>query len=125
MRIIAEAIAAKKTQKRPDPWNLSLSVWKILTREQQKLWSDLREASRESTKSNNLATPDPSNAHVHPDEPAAQPKKDPTKRANHATLKNGEDDDLNLPISTEGMASPSTEQAAFENDNLNDEQKSG
>ena len=69
--MIAEVIAAKKTQKKPDPWNLPLSVWKILTREQQKLWSDLREASRDSTKSNDSTTPNLGNGHVHPDEPAA------------------------------------------------------
>ena len=121
--MIAEAIAAKKTQRKANPWNLPLSVWKIFTREQQKLWSDLREASRESTKSNDLATTDPGNGHVHPDEPAAQPKKDPTRRVNHATLKDDGDDDLNSLILAEGTASPSNEQAAFKENNLNEEQK--
>jgi len=46
VRIISEAMASKKTQKVPDPWNLPLPMWQILTRTQQKLWSNMREIAR-------------------------------------------------------------------------------
>ena len=44
--MIAAAIAKKNEQKKRDSWNLPPAVWRVLTREQQKLWSDLREAAR-------------------------------------------------------------------------------
>ena len=44
--MIAAAMAARNEQKKWDPWNLPPNVWRVLTREQQKLWSDLRKASK-------------------------------------------------------------------------------
>ena len=50
--MIAAAIAAKNDQRMRDPWSLPNALWKTLTREQQKMWSDLGEASRvKNTKS--------------------------------------------------------------------------
>ena len=44
--MIAAAIVAKNNQRKKNPWNLPTVLWKTLTREQQKMWSDLREAAR-------------------------------------------------------------------------------
>ena len=46
LRMVAAAMAGRNAQRKKDPWNLPLSLWRSLTREQQKLWSELREASR-------------------------------------------------------------------------------
>ena len=46
LRMIAAAIAAKNDQRKKDPWNLPTVLWKTFTREQQKMWSDFREATR-------------------------------------------------------------------------------
>ena len=45
LRMIAAALAAKEEQRKKDPWNLPIVLWKTLTREQQKMRSNLREAA--------------------------------------------------------------------------------
>ena len=84
----------------------------------------LREASKGSTKTDHLTSQAPNSEDDQEDDEAVAHKQKPTRRANHATCTDSQDDDLMPSNSASGAASLSAEQAAFEEDNLNDEQKS-
>ena len=103
----------------------SSSLWRTLTREQQKLWIDLREAARvRGTKSGTppfkLQTGQEGQYSGANRQDAKPPKSN--RRANH-TLTEEESDEEPEEEEITPSAPEDSEQAAFEEDNLSEDQK--
>ena len=121
LRIIQAVIDAKNTQKKRDPWNLPPAMWRSLTREQQKLWIVFRKAVKaEGTK---FGTPSfklqsghegHDSGTIHQGE-SDSPRPKSNRKVNQFVTEMEEE--IN-PIVPEDP-----EQAAFEEDNLSEDQK--
>ena len=127
MKIISEAIAAKEAQKKHDPWNLPLPVWQILTRTQQRLWINMRDMARKGGIPDDTITQVSRGGDEQPHEKITQPEKNlPTqvcRRTNLATTRDNWSDNPRSYNLVSDTASTSAEQLAFEEENLNDEQR--
>ena len=127
LRLIQAAIAAKNTQRPNIPWNIPPQLWRTLSREQQKLWIDLREAAR--VRGSKSSTPpfklrpglEDQYEGINRQENRF-PRPNPNRRANQTLTEEEEEEEpeeeeVSPPIPED------PEQAAFEEDNLNDDQK--